>query len=129
MNMDTMLQIVADELNIECFEIACFNYEMAFHEQNYMKVETRSFGDFVIQGVRLERLLKKLKGEEEKKKELIATLRFASGAKAEVRGSVAHEIKRSFRDCNNIKGWVRSGDYELNLNNVEEVYFEYKLGG
>ncbi|PID16862.1 hypothetical protein CSV63_02945 [Sporosarcina sp. P34] len=121
--VEDIFQVVADELGINYWEVAGINQSFSNSDNPYCKVETRSYGDFFIEGSRYLKMIEKLK--EEKPKELVATLRFASGATTEIRGHEASRVKEIVEKVGE-HGWRKVSGRNINFANVESADFEYK---
>lgn len=59
--VEDIFQAVADELGINYYEITGINQKLYNPDNPYCKVETRSYGDFFIEGERLLQMMRTVK--------------------------------------------------------------------
>ena len=61
-----IFQVVADEIGVDYQEVSGIQQSFSSSDYPYFKVETISYGDFLIEGVRCLKMMEKLKQEKTK---------------------------------------------------------------
>lgn len=124
--VEDIFQAIADEIGVKQEELSGITQAYSGGDHPYCKVETRSYGDFLIAGDRYMRMMETVRKKEEGNlKELVATLRFASGAITEIRGSQASRVREIVEKVGE-RGWRKVSGRNINFANVESADFEYK---